>query len=146
MSRVNVVRDWCEPYDVLSVATMLRRMLRAMKYAAQDENFGVVAGAAVTLILVGTVVYSLGEGWNVVDGFYFAVCTLTTSSIADPNLTLTHETLKLFTTVYVLTGIGILVELARRLGVGYVKERGEHHATRHARRDKEDPPEAQSAG
>jgi hypothetical protein len=54
----------------------------------------------------------------VVDGLYFAVCTLTTSSIADPNLTLTHEALKLFTVIYVLTGIGILVELARELGSG----------------------------
>ncbi len=85
----------------------------AIKYAAKEENFAAVVGAAVGLILVGTVVYSLGEGWNVVDGFYFAVCTLTTSSIADPNLTLTHEALKLFTAIYVLTGIGILVELAR---------------------------------
>ena len=131
---------------MLSVASMLRRMLRAMKYAAKEENFAVVAGAAVTLILVGTVTYSLGEGWSVVDGFYFAVCTLTTSSIADPNLTLTHDALKLFTAIYVLTGIGILVELARRLGVGYVKERQEHHAARHARHHKEDPPETQSAG
>ena len=121
---------------------MLRRMFRAMKYAAKDENFGVVAGAAVTLILVGTVTYSLGEGWNVVDGFYFAVCTLTTSSIADPDLTLTHDVLKLFTVFYVLTGIGILVELARELGVGFVKER----SARHARHHKEDPPETQSAG
>ena len=39
--------------------------------AATEENFGVVAEAAVTLISVGTVVDSLGEGWNVVDGFYF---------------------------------------------------------------------------
>ncbi len=108
---------------MLSVASMLRRMFRAMKYSAKEENFAVVAGAAVTLILVGTVAYSLGEGWSVVDGFYFAVCTLTTSSIADPNLTLTHEALKLFTVLYVLTGIGILVELARELGVGFVKER-----------------------
>ena len=114
---------------------MLRRMLRAMKYSAKDEHFAVVAGAAATLILVGTVVYSLGEGWNVVDGFYFAVCTLTTSSIADPNLTLTHGSLKLFTVFYVLTGIGILVELARELGVGFVKER----SARHARHHKEDP-------
>jgi hypothetical protein len=131
---------------VLSVATMLRRMLGAIKHAAKEEHFAVVAGAAVTLILVGTVTYSLGEGWNVADGFYFAVCTLTTSSIADPNLTLTHEALKLFTAIYVLTGIGILVELARELGVGYVKEREERLATRHARRHKEDPPETQSAG
>ena len=141
------VRDGCEPYDVLSVMSMLRRMLRAMKYAAKEEHFAVVAGAAVTLILVGTVTYSLGEGWNVIDGFYFAVCTLTTSSIADPNLTLTHEALKLFTAIYVLTGIGILVELARELGVGFVKERSARHAPgttrkirpRHSRRDSSAP-------
>jgi Ion channel len=131
---------------VLSVASMLRRMLRAAKYSAKEEHFAVVAGAAISLILVGTVTYSLGEGWNVVDGFYFAVCTLTTSSIADPNLTLTNDALKIFTTFYVLTGIGILVELARELGVGFVKERQEHHATRHARHHKEDPPETQSPG
>ena len=127
---------------MLSVTRMLRRMLRAMKYSAKEEHFAVVAGAGVSLILIGTVTYSLGEGWNVIDGFYFAVCTLTTSSIADPSLTLTHEALKLFTALYVLTGIGILVELARELGVGFVKER----ASRHARRHKEDPPETQSAG
>jgi putative exporter of polyketide antibiotics len=67
---------------------------------------------------------------------------LTISSIADPNLTLTNDALKIFTTIYVLTGIGILVELARRLGVGYVKER----EARHARHDKEDPPTTPSTG
>ncbi len=130
----------------VSGPSILPRMLRAMKYPAKEENFVAVLGAALTLILVGTVTYSLGEGWNVVDGFYFAVCTLTTSSIADPNLTLTHDTLKIFTALYVLTGIGILVELAREIGVGYVKDREERHATRHARHHKEDPPETESAG
>jgi hypothetical protein len=136
-------------YDVLSVLTMLRRMLRAMKYAAKEEHFGAVAGASIILIVVGTVTYTLGEGWSVANGFYFAVCTLTTSSIADPNLTLTHDALKIFTAVYVLVGIGILVELARRLGVGYVKEREEReerHAARRARRHQEDSPETPSAG
>ena len=141
-----LVRYWCEPYAVLSALRMLQRMLGAVKHAAKEESFAAVVGAAVALVLVGTVTYSLGEGWNVIDGFYFAVCTLTTSSIADPNLTLTHETLKLFTAFYVLIGIGILVELARELGVGFVTERSEHHAARHARHHKEDPPETQSAG
>ena len=124
---------------MLSVVSMLRRMLGAMKYAAKEEHFAVVAGAAVTLILVGTVTYSLGEGWNVVDGFYFAVCTLTTSSIADPHLTLTHEALKIFTALYVLTGIGILVELARQLGVGFVRSREDHVAARQARHHSDGP-------
>src|SRR5512132_1685713 len=130
---------------MLSVTRMLERMLRAIKCSAKEEHFAVVAGAAVTLILVGTVTYTLGEGWNVADGFYFAVCTLTTSSIADPNLTLTSEALKVFTALYVLTGIGILVELARQLGVGFIKMRTEHSATRDARRHMGDPPETQSA-
>jgi hypothetical protein len=73
------------------------------------------------------------------------VCTLTTSSIADPHLTLTPEALKIFTAFYVLTGIGILVEVARQLGVGFVELRVEQSATRHTRRHKDDPPETQSS-
>ena len=100
-------------------------------------------------MLTGTVVYTLGEGWSLVDGFYFAVCTLTTSSIADPDLVLTHGVLKIFTALYVLTGIGILVEVARQLGVGFVKMREEYKATMlehvHDRRHKDDPPESPSA-
>ena len=42
---------------------------------------------------------------------------------------LTHDVLKLFTALYVLTGIGILVEVARQLGVGFVKMREEYKAT-----------------
>jgi hypothetical protein len=44
----------------------------------------------------------------------------------------------------VLTGIGILVEVARQLGVGFVKLRAEQSATRYARHHKDDPPETQS--
>ena len=126
--------------------TMFHRFVGAIKHAAKEESFVAIAGAAVSLILVGTVTYSLGEGWNVIDGFYFAVCTLTTSSIADPHLTLTHDALKIFTTFYVLTGIGILVEVARQLGVGFVKMRAEQHAAIRARHHKDDPPASPPAG
>jgi hypothetical protein len=124
---------------------MFRRFVGAIKHAAKEESFAAIFGAAVLLVLIGTVTYSLGEGWNVIDGFYFAVCTLTTSSIADPHLTLTHEALKIFTALYVLTGIGILVEVARQLGVGFVKMREEHVAARHERHHSEDSPATPSA-
>ena len=68
------------------------------------------------------------------------------TSGAAPTLSLTHDSLKIFSSFYVLTGIGILVELVRELGVGYVKEREERKAARHARHHKEDPPEKQSPG
>jgi uncharacterized membrane protein YkgB len=95
---------------------MFRRFERALRYAMREQNFAAILGAALTLVVVGTLAYTLGEGWNVVDGFYFAVATLTTSSIADPELVITNSWMKVFTAFYVLVGIGILVEVARQLG------------------------------
>lgn len=119
---------------MVAVVRMFKRFAGAIRYAAKEESFVAIVGAAVVLVLAGTVAYSLGEGWNVVDGFYFAVSTLTTSSIADPNLVLTHGALKIFTALYVLTGIGILVEVARQLGIGFVKLRQEQSESRQAKR------------
>jgi len=130
---------------------MLQRFAGAIKHAAKEETFAAIVGAAIALVLTGTVAYTLGEGWSLSDGFYFAVATLTTSSIADPDLVLTHDVLKIFTTIYIVTGIGILVEVARQLGVGFVKMHEDQTAARHAKRQdrrdrhhKDDPPETQS--
>ena len=41
-------------------------------------------------MFLGTLVYSLDEGWNVVDSLYFSVSTLTTTSVSDPDLVLTE--------------------------------------------------------
>src|SRR3712207_8530288 len=45
----------------------------------------------------------------------------------DPDLTITDPWLKVFTAGYVIVGIGILVELARRLGMGFM--RSEEHTS-----------------
>ena len=72
-------------------------------------------------MIVGTITYTTSQDWSLVDGFYFAVATLTTSSIADPDLTITGWPIKVFTVFYILVGIGILVELARQIGFAYVE-------------------------
>lgn len=117
---------------MISVVRMFQRLRDAIKYAAKEESFAAIFGAGVFLVILGTITYSLAEGWNVVDAFYFAVATLTTSSIADPDLELTSGAIKVFTAFYVLTGIGILVELARQIGIGFVKQREERKSVRHA--------------
>jgi len=50
-----------------------------LRYALREENLAAILGWALTLIAVGTLAYTLGEGWSFVDGFYFSVATLTTS-------------------------------------------------------------------
>ncbi len=48
------------------------------------------------------------------------MATLTTTSVADPDLVLDDRWLKLFTVCYQLLGIGIAVEVVRRLGTAFV--------------------------
>ena len=99
---------------MLPVAVMFHNLARAVKIAARDDGFAQTLIAAVFLIVIGTLVYRLSEDWSLVNSLYFAVATLTTSSIADPNLVLTSASMKIFTIFYLLVGLGILVELVRQ--------------------------------
>jgi hypothetical protein len=118
---------------VLSAILIALRVLAALRVALREQDFGRVLSTGLFLVLVGTLTYTLGADWSVVDGFYFAVATLTTSSIADPSLVVTGAWLKVFTALCVLLGIGILVEIARRLGMGFIAARAEVKARSEAR-------------
>jgi hypothetical protein len=74
---------------MLSAFLMLRRLATALRFALREEDFGRILGAALLLIVIGTITFSFGADWSVVDGLYIAVATLTTSSVLDPKLTLT---------------------------------------------------------
>ena len=110
---------------MISAILMLRRLAGALRVALREEDFARILSAGLALIIIGTLAYSLGAGWSVVDGLYVAVATLTTSSVLDPKLTFTDPWLKVFTAGYVLVGIGILVEVARRLGTAFIIARAE---------------------
>lgn len=110
---------------MISALLMLRRLAAALRVALRKEDFERVLSAGLLLIVIGTLAYSIGGDWSIVDGLYVAVATLTTSSVLDPELTITDPWLKVFTAGYVLVGIGILVEIARRLGMGFMTARAE---------------------
>ena len=118
---------------------VFQRMPRAMKYAAEEEDFVAIPEARPSCSLKGRSPIHLvkaGTWWTV----YFASCTLTTSSIR-PSLVLTHEAIKIFTAFYVLTGIGIGRVGARnrdRVREGGARPR---HASRQQRKI---PPEMRS--
>jgi hypothetical protein len=93
----------------------MRLPLEALLRMLRDPNTRGSAVLVVSLFLVGTVFYSLVEGWSVVDSFYFSTMTLATVGFGD--LAPTSDGAKVFTVLYVLSGVGILVaffsELAR---------------------------------
>ena len=110
---------------MLSAVLMFRRVAQALRYAVQEQDFLAVGSAGVLLVFIGTLTYTLGADWHVVDSLYFSVSTLTTTSVSDPDLVLHDRWLKIFTVGFQLIGIGILVEILRRLGIAFVHVRTE---------------------
>ena len=54
---------------MLSAFLMFRRLLSALRFGIKEEDFTRVLGAAAALIIVGTITFSLSNGWSVVDAF-----------------------------------------------------------------------------
>lgn len=81
--------------------------IRALVHMVRDrEERGPVLLVA-SLLIIGTAFYMLVEGWSAVDALYFSSMSLATVGYGD--LVPDTAAAKLFTVVYVLAGIGILV-------------------------------------
>jgi voltage-gated potassium channel len=81
--------------------------LRAVVQMARDrEERGPLVLVASQMIL-GTVFYVIVEGWSVVDAVYF--CSMSLATVGYGDVVPDTDVGKLFTVVYVLCGIGVLV-------------------------------------
>lgn len=68
--------------------------------------YRILLAAAVGMIAIGTVFYHFVEGWRWLDSYYFSVVTLATVGYGD--FTPKTDIGKLFTTFYILSGVGII--------------------------------------
>ena len=81
--------------------------LRALGVMARDpEERGPLVLVA-SLLIVGTLFYTIVEGWTVVDAVYF--CSMSLATVGYGDVVPVTDVGKIFTVVYVLAGIGILV-------------------------------------
>lgn len=75
----------------------------------------------VSILGIGTIYYSALEGWSYIDSFYFSTMTLTTIGFGD--LAPTTPAAKIFTSIYALLGIGIMLYiLSSVIGVFIFKQ------------------------
>ncbi len=72
----------------------------------RDPRFKAIAGTALGLIAIGSVVFWLLEGWMLLDAVAFSVMTVTTVGFGD--LAARTAPGKIFTIVYVVLGVGLL--------------------------------------
>ena len=107
--------------------------LRAMvEMARHPEERGPLL-LVVSLLLAGTVFYVAVEGFTVVDAFYFSAMSLATVGFGD--IVPTTDVGKIFTVVYVLSGIGILVSFFTALAAKSLALQSERRERRAAHGD-----------
>ena len=96
-------------------------MFFALRAMLRDPEAKVLALTALGVIAIGSVVYMVLEHWGPIDAVYFCVVTLATVGYGD--LHPTTDAGKIFTVIYILSGLGILAafvtELARHRAVGH---------------------------
>lgn len=107
---------------------MVSFLLRVIPFAhtlvrlwRRDPEFRTLLISVFFTLLAGTIFYSYEEGWSVVDAFYFSVTTLTTVGLGDlsPSTTLG----KLFTVVYIFTGLGLIAAFITKIATETFSER-----------------------
>ncbi len=89
-------------------------MFAATRAMLGNPESRVLVISAVATVAVGTVVYMYLEGWTLIDALYFSVVALATVGFGD--LHPTTDAAKLFTVLYIISGLGILAAFLAEMG------------------------------
>lgn len=90
---------------------------------------------AILILSIGTIFYHFEESWSWVDAFYFSVITLTTVGYGD--LSPSTELSKIFTSFYVLSGIGIIFAFASSVFQSRIEKMSKTRIVKLTRKEKE---------
>lgn len=96
------------------------RLFKAIVRSWEDPHFKGGFVLCVLMLVSGTVFYSSVEGWHWIDALYFCAATLSTVGYGD--LAPQTEAGKLFTVVYIFTGVGVFVALFAQFGRALLRD------------------------
>lgn len=113
---------------MLSFLLLIRSFARALYHAFKEQP--AIRGLIILtfiVLAVGTLFYTSVEHWSVLDSLYFSVTTLTTVGYGD--LSPHKSAAKIFTIIYILLGVSILLGLVNLLAEHAIRvqqERRQH--------------------
>jgi voltage-gated potassium channel len=113
---------------LIPLALAFRGLARAIAAVWRDPETKALPVVAGVLVVTGTLFYWRFEDWSLVEAFYFSIVTLTTVGFGD--LSPTTDGTQLFTVVYILTGLGVLVALLASVAEHYVSQKSERVGAR----------------
>lgn len=121
-----VTRGGRDGAAMIALFTTLRNLVAAIRRGWVDPQFRALTFLVAVLLGSGTLFCWRIEGWAVVDSAYFSVITLTTVGYGDFSPQTTAG--KIFTIVYVLVGLGVLVSFLSAVAGHAVEARIERRA------------------
>lgn len=95
---------------ILGAFSLIVGFFRDLKDLFSDRMGRGILLMVATLIIIGTIFYTLIEDWSLIDSFYFSVVTLTTVGYGD--FSPDTDIGKLFTTIYIFMGLSIITAFA----------------------------------
>uniref|UniRef100_UPI004049B4EF potassium channel family protein n=1 Tax=Flavobacterium sp. TaxID=239 RepID=UPI004049B4EF len=81
--------------------------IRTLLSFLRDDEYRDLLLTTIIILITGTFVYHHLEGWGYIDSFYFSVVTLTTIGYGD--FSPQTDEGKLFTVLYIVAGIGMIL-------------------------------------
>lgn len=107
---------------MISFLLTIRRFFHGFFHAFKKSYFKTLLVLTITILISGTIFYSTVEGFSVLDALYFSVVTLTT--VGHPTLGPVTAFGKIFTMLYIMTGLGLIMGFIYTLGSGIVQSKG----------------------
>lgn len=94
---------------------------RTIKAFLEDKEYRDLLLTSATILIIGTFAYHQLEGWSYLDAFYFSFITLTTIGFGD--FAPQTDAGKLFTILYIIIGVGIILSFINTLYLHYNQSR-----------------------
>lgn len=105
---------------MISFSLAVLRLLQAIARAWRMPSFRGALWLTVLLLLSGTLFYRGVEGWAWIDALYFSFMTMATIGVDGFGPQSDYS--KIFTMIYALIGIGVLISLATMLARALIAE------------------------
>ena len=88
----------------------------------RDKEYPQLLRVTAIILAIGTITYHYLEGWSWIDALYFSIITLTTIGYGDFSPQTTAG--KLFTIVYIIIGIGMILGFINAVFYHYKSQLG----------------------
>jgi Ion channel len=98
-----------------SLGSGLLKLLLGFCRGLRDAEFRAIAFLLASAVVIGSIFFRLAEGWAWIDAAYFSVMALTT--VGDANLAPATAVGKIFTMIFSLSGIGLMLAFLARLTI-----------------------------